>query len=152
GSGDVTFTVDGAPVPAAAKDANNALYFPVSGDYFRTMGISLVGGREFTERDVASAPWVAVINETMARRYWPDADPIGKHLKLNLAADEQPREIVGVVHDTPSFIGQERPLPALYVAYAQLPPHTPSSYAGMRVRMAYVIRIGGNPLNAVPAI
>jgi predicted permease len=116
------------------------------------MHTALVGGREFNERDVASASWVTVINETMARRYWPQGEAIGKRLTLNLAADEQPREIVGVVRDTPSYIGEEHPAPALYVPFAQMAPHTPSSYAGTRVRMAYVLRTAGNPLNAVPAI
>jgi len=152
GSSDVTFTIEGAPASAGAKDANNAQYLPISGDYFRTMQTALVGGREFNERDVASASWVTVINETMARRYWPQGEAIGKRLTLNLAADEQPREIVGVVRDTPSYIGEEHPAPALYVPFAQMATHTPSSYAGTRVRMAYVLRTAGNPLNAVPAI
>jgi putative ABC transport system permease protein len=116
------------------------------------MKIPLVQGREFSDRDVASAPWVAVISETMARRFWPDADPIGKRLTLNMSADEQPREIVGVARDTPSFIGEDHPQPTLYIAFAQRPAHVQSSNAGTRIQMSYMLRTTGDPLSAIPAL
>jgi putative ABC transport system permease protein len=151
GANDVTFAVDGAAAPAG-KNTNDALYAPVSDGYFRTMKIPLVQGREFTDRDVVSAPWVAVISETMARRFWPDADPIGKRLTLNLSVDEQPREIVGVARDTPSFIGENHPQPMLYIAFAQRPAHVQSSHAGTRIQMSFMLRTTGDPLSAIPAV
>ena len=57
----------------------------VTPGFFSTLGIPLVKGRDFTVNDHAQAPRVAIISETMARRYWPDEDPIGKRLR------EQPR-------------------------------------------------------------
>jgi putative ABC transport system permease protein len=69
----------------------------VSADYFQTMAIPLIRGRVFSERDALSAPLVAVINETAARRFWPASDPIGQRISLG----DPPRwmEIVGVVGD-----------------------------------------------------
>jgi predicted permease len=151
GGNDVTFALEGAAAPAATN-TNDALYAPVSDGYFRMMKIPLVEGREFTDRDVVSAPWVAVISETMARRIWPDADPIGKRLTLNLSADERPREIVGVARDTPSYIGEDHPQPVLYVPFSQRPAHVASSNAGTRIQMSFMLRTTGDPLSAIPAV
>jgi putative ABC transport system permease protein len=69
----------------------------VSPDYFSTLGIPLVRGRTFDERDSASAPLVAVVNETAVRRFWPSGDPIGQ--RISLGSPERWLEIVGVVGD-----------------------------------------------------
>ena len=70
----------------------------VSTDYFQTMGIPLVQGRMFTERDTNTSTKVAIINESAARRYWPDERPIGQ--RISLGASDDWREIVGIVADT----------------------------------------------------
>jgi putative ABC transport system permease protein len=70
----------------------------VSTEYFQTMGIPLVRGRSFTERDTDGSTDVIVINEAAARRYWPDEDPIGQRVSLGATSDW--REIVGIVGDT----------------------------------------------------
>jgi putative ABC transport system permease protein len=151
GAYDVTFAVEGAAGPAG-KNRYDARYAAVSDGYFRTMKIPLVQGREFTDRDVVSAPWVAVISETMARRFWPDTDPIGKRLTVNMSDDEPPREIVGVARDTPSFIGENQPQPVLYIAFAQRPAHVQSANAGTRIQMSFMLRTTGDPLSAIPAV
>src|SRR5208282_1662102 len=69
----------------------------VSSDYFRTLGIPLLAGREFTEKDAAGAPKVAIINETMAHYFFKDANPIGRKIGLDKVPDT---EIVGVVKDS----------------------------------------------------
>jgi putative ABC transport system permease protein len=69
----------------------------VSADYFATLGIPLIRGRAFTDRDNESAPDVAIINEAAARRYWPDENPIGQ--RISLGDPPQWREIVGIVAD-----------------------------------------------------
>jgi putative ABC transport system permease protein len=69
----------------------------VTADYFHTMGIPLLRGRLFTEQEVASRATVAIINEEMARRYWPGGDPVGKRIKVWPARPPEVREIVGVV-------------------------------------------------------
>src|SRR5262249_13703939 len=68
-------------------------------DYFRAMEIPLRRGRWFTARDTATAPKVMVINETMARRFWPDEDPLGKRVTMKDWGDPLTGEIVGVVGD-----------------------------------------------------
>ncbi|HEY6390543.1 MAG TPA: ABC transporter permease [Bryobacteraceae bacterium] len=69
----------------------------VTADYFHTMGIPLLRGRLFTEQEVASRAGVAIINEQMARSYWPGGDPVGKRIKIWPARPPDVREIVGVV-------------------------------------------------------
>ena len=67
--------------------------------YFRTVGMRLIRGRLFDERDTADTLNVALINETMARKYWPDEDPIGKSFALNFSSWFPKAEIIGVVSD-----------------------------------------------------
>src|SRR5216110_1588330 len=66
----------------APDEQPNADYVQVSEDYFSTLGIPLVAGREFTRNDDENAPPVTIINETMAAKYWPGKDPIGQRLKV----------------------------------------------------------------------
>src|SRR5262249_7527650 len=72
-------------------------------DYFRTMGIPLRAGRDFTERDTPDAPGVIILNETLARRHWPSEDPIGKRVTLDDLRDNsrapQWLTVVGVAKD-----------------------------------------------------
>src|SRR5258708_9441822 len=67
---------------SAPDEQPNADYIQVSEDYFSTLGIPLVAGREFTRNDGENAPPVAILNETMAAKYWPGKDPIGQRLKV----------------------------------------------------------------------
>ena len=85
--------VDRSQIPIAA-------FNPVSTEYFQTMGISLLRGRSFSEADGPQSPKVAVINETMARHFWPNENPIGKRLKQGWPEWTTPwREVIGVVAD-----------------------------------------------------
>jgi macrolide transport system ATP-binding/permease protein len=93
GSSDMTVTVDGY-APREGEELM-AYYNQVGPAYFHTMGIALVKGREITSRDAAGQPAVAVINETMARRYWPGRDPIGATFRFGRG----PVTIVGVARD-----------------------------------------------------
>ena len=95
----------------------------VTPDYFRVLGIPLRRGREFSGADDERAPMVAVINETMARRYWPDTDPIGQRIKetSNTAAW---REIVGVVGSVRHRDRGEEPRPEMFVPWSQSPAPT----------------------------
>lgn len=82
--------------------------------YFEVMGIPLVAGRSFAEADGRpGAPLVAVVNETMAKRYWASGDPVGRTIRLGA----QPVEVVGVVKDIAYYAIGEAPLPYLYLAY-----------------------------------
>ncbi len=89
-------------------------------DYFRVMGIPLLKGREFSSADHERAPMVAVINETMARRYWPDGNPIGQRIK-ETSNERVWREIVGVVGSVRHRARGEEPKPEMFVPWSQAP-------------------------------
>ena len=144
------FQIEGRPVPDI--DAPTAQFYPITPDFFRTMKIAMARGRDFTMHDNAGAPWVAIINETMARRFWPDEDPIGKRIRLDVSPEEQPREIVAIVHDTPDSLRQKTQRPALYVPFLQAAPHQVGPGAGVRFQLTYVLRSQGDPMNLLPAV
>ncbi len=100
----------------------SADYGAVSPAYFRALGIPLVRGRLFDDRDAPDAPHVAVINESLARSRWRGADPIGATIEFgNMDGDLRPLTVVGVVGDTREY-GLERPAsPTLYVDLMQRP-------------------------------
>ena len=89
--------------------------------YFRALGIPLLMGRQFTEQDRRDAPPVALINETMARRFFPAADPIGQRINLDGASQPVWREIVGVVADVKHFGLDVEPRPEIYQPLLQAP-------------------------------
>jgi predicted permease len=86
--------------------------------YFATIGSQLIRGREFTRRDREGAPYVAVINEEMASKYWPGQDPIGRHFKT-AALDNNDTEVVGVVRDSLYHDLREQKQSILYVPLLQ---------------------------------
>ena len=92
---DLFFWLDGQPRPASTSEMNMALVYIVEPGYLTAMGISLKQGRFFTPQDDERAAGVAVIDEVFARKYFPNADPIGK--RINLGGDRDPLQIVGVV-------------------------------------------------------
>jgi predicted permease len=113
------FLIDGwAPIPVGQEPS---LYSrSVMGDYFRTMGIPLLAGRGFTNADRADAPLVGIINESMARRYFPEKSPLGARIRWARATGE-PRwiTIVGVAADVHHFGLGQAERPAIYTPYAQ---------------------------------
>jgi putative ABC transport system permease protein len=137
--------------PAADPDAQTALYQPVTPGYFQTIKAPLQRGRDFTLHDLPDSPWVAVINETMARRYWPNEDAMGKFIRLDMSPEDQPREIVGVVHDIPSNPQQARQDPIMYVPYFQMASHCTGPWNGYRFMLTMIMRTKGNPMKLVPA-
>ena len=124
------FTIEGRP-NEDARAIQNAYFRVISPDYFRTMGARILQGRDFSERDGRDAPRVALINQTMARTFWPSADAVGQRIYLGrnygrpdvfagAEADERPLTIIGVVSD----VRQTRVIDApvrqeFYVALAQ---------------------------------
>jgi putative ABC transport system permease protein len=118
----------------------------VGPDYFRVMGIPLLRGRSFTEDDAYQEPWVAIINESMARRYFSNENPVGKRLALGAAkSPRQPvtnpsgrplwMEIAGVVADTKTLSLSAETVPEIYVPYWQWPMQSPT----------LVVRTAANP-------
>ena len=84
--------------PAPESDQDLVGSMAVDSDYFQTMGTGLLRGRNFGSADREASPKVVIINETMAKRYWPSVDAIGKRLRLG-AADAPLREVVAIVKD-----------------------------------------------------
>ena len=112
-------------------------------DYFRTIGTPLVRGRDFSPQDSAHSPAVVIINETLARRFFPNEDPIGKRLRIgNPESHPQPREIVGVVKDTVVRSIGEEPMAVTYRPLAQQP----------SLWLTLVVHTAGNPKALLAAV
>jgi putative ABC transport system permease protein len=93
------FLIEGLPEPPPGQEFEGR-YRVCTPDYFRTMGISVVKGRAFTDQDKAGAPPVIIVNETLARKYWPNQDPIGKRMRFYGPIEKHPWiQVVGVVKD-----------------------------------------------------
>src|SRR6267378_42833 len=97
------------------EEQPTAQYNEVGPDYFRTMGIPLVSGREFTRADDEKAALVAVVNETMAAHYWRDRNPIGERLQVK----GRWMQVVGVAKDSKYQSVREAPMPFFYVSRRQ---------------------------------
>ena len=117
--------IEGRPVDPG--DRPTAVIQMAGPEYFRTMGIPLVKGREFTDRDDLGAPPVLIINEAMARQHFPNEDPIGKRIAPGFSTvpvsenDTGMREVVGIVADVKHQSLQGPPQPEIYFAQAQMP-------------------------------
>jgi len=112
-----SFIVEGRP-PLPVGMYNMAKYRPASAGYFETIGIPVLRGRSFTPADTADSPWVTVINESMAREYWGEQDPIGRRLQFGA---ETWRTVIGVVGDVlhEGLDGETKP--EMYVPMEQAP-------------------------------
>jgi putative ABC transport system permease protein len=92
----------------------------ISPNYFKTMAIQLLKGREFTEGDQANSTRVIVISEATARRFWPGEDPLGKRIKVGLSGSDNPwLTVVGVVKDVRQFELVIEPKPQMYLPFEQ---------------------------------
>jgi predicted permease len=119
-----------------------ALYDIVSDDYFRTMRIPLREGRTFERRDRTDAPTTVVINESMARRFWPRGQALGSRLRLGADPNAPPIEVIGIVGDVRNDRARPDAEPMLYQSSRQVPWPFPS----------FLIRTSGDPLALLPSI
>jgi putative ABC transport system permease protein len=121
----------------------------VSPDYFRTIQLPLRRGRTFSERDTAGSAPVVVINEAMARKYWPKEDPLGKVILIGKGLGpqftEQPREIVGIVADIPETGLADRGESVMYVPQSQMLDAVTQLANGI-IPLSWVVRTAGDPL------
>ena len=116
-------TESGTPLEAEgftpASDDDRVARFDQAGPaYFTNVGIPIVLGRDFTEHDAVDAPRVTVINDTMARFYFPNQSPIGKHIHVRGPSDVV-LEIVGVARDAQDHDLRQAPVRRFYVSYLQ---------------------------------
>lgn len=137
------FLIEGQPAPAPGE-MPLALYRPVSAGYFETMKMPLIRGRYLDRTDTASS-YVAVINEAMAKRYWPNEDPIGRRFSLPGVNPPDAMTIVGIVGDVRETGVNADIRPAMYLSYLQFsqPNFLPADLA---------IRTKGDPLMMASAV
>ncbi|MFY9611402.1 MAG: ABC transporter permease [Blastocatellia bacterium] len=129
----------GQPAPTSGEYPH-ARYYNVGPDYFHTMEVPLLAGREFTNRDTPGAPAVAIINQAMARRFFPGEDPLGK--RILLVREKEGLEVVGVVGDVRRFEVSDVVEPEIYYPYMQKP----------RWATYFAIRTNGDPISVVAAV
>jgi putative ABC transport system permease protein len=125
-----------------------AQYLAVTENYFNTVGIRVVRGRDFAATDRPDSPWVVLVNETLAKQQWPGADPIGQRVTLTFSPndEEAAREVVGLVADTIPFRGASEVPPLIYVLHRQQGTKQRASLEGRRTVMSFIVRTPGDPL------
>src|SRR5579863_10469823 len=148
GSMGMGFWIEGRPqTPGPDGTApQSAGYIAVTPNYFATLKAPIAQGRDIDDRDTEAAPFVAVINETMAKKYWPNESPIGKQIRMDYVPDEPLREIVGVVKDIRMFRQQKEFSPCVYVSYRQQTRRFMGAGYGVRAGMAFILRTAGTPM------
>jgi putative ABC transport system permease protein len=134
------FTIEGRPEPEAGQAPTTDVRV-TDANYFRTMNIPLISGRGFTDQEATEKRSVAVINETMARKYFAGEDPIGKRLTVSMGEKPSPTVIVGVVGDVKHMSLDSEVKPMVYW------PHPELAYSGMTI----VVRTEGEPLDLAAA-
>ena len=129
--------------PPPGQPAPASLYNTISTDYFPTMGVSLLRGRNFTEADDESGQYVAIVSEAMAKQFWPDKDPIGRQFQMT-TDPKHSLVIVGVAKDI-RFNGLTGPFsPMFYAPYLQ--------HQNGNSLQALQLRTAGAPETMIPEI
>jgi putative ABC transport system permease protein len=149
------FLIEGRPAPPPDKNgqpSQTASYIAITPNYFATLRTPIVQGRDFNDRDTAAAPFVIIINQTMAKRFWPNESPIGKQVRLDYVPDEPLREIVGVAGDIRMNRQQRQLGPTVYVPHLQQTPRWMGAGYGARAGMFFVLRTAGKPLSLSTAV
>src|SRR5262249_44029000 len=108
------------------RERTGSAYYSVAGDgYFEALGIPLLRGRFFDQRDTAGAPHAAIVSDSLVREKWPGQDPIGRLIEFgNMDGDPRLLNVVGVVGDIHSSSLEKPPYPTVYVTYQQRPRRT----------------------------
>ena len=148
GAAETSFRFEGDPPPRPGEEKMAVLYITSPG-YLEAMGIRLLKGRFFTEQDRRDSQPVAIIDESLAKRYFPNEDPIGRRLQ---GAPNRPGfEIVGIVEHVKHYgLDGEVPVdPQLYYAFNQAPDDVMSFLAN---RVNLVVRTNADPLSLAPAV
>jgi putative ABC transport system permease protein len=141
--------VEGRPVVPMAEQPEVDVRLASAG-YMSSLRIPILRGRDFDSNDVASRPPTILISASLARQFWPNEDPIGKHITLTFLPGIA-REIVGVVGDVKlDGLDQTRPAAALYLPLDQL--GTPGKADWQSFPMSVVVRSNGNPASLASAV
>ena len=148
------FKIEGRPAPEPGPQGSgmNAAYMPITPNYFSTVRIPVLQGRDFSASDTASAPLVVIISKAMAQRWWASENPIGQRITFDFVPDEQPREIVGVVGDVRMNQTQTQPGPIVYLPHVQQSQRWLGPSWNYRSAMYFILRTGGNPTGIAGAV
>jgi putative ABC transport system permease protein len=141
--------IEGQPVVPMADQPEVDVRL-ISPGYLRTFRVPLLRGRDIRDSDVAGRTPVALVSESMAKRFWPNQDPLGKHLTLTFFPNEV-REVVGIIGDVKlDSLDETRPVATVYWPLDQMvaPPSEPWRSFGMSL----ALRTSGDPLSAVSAV
>lgn len=152
GRGGISFSIEGHPQPSLGTYNANEQRF-VTPHYFQTMGIPLLQGRDFSDQDTGDKPMVVMINQTIAREFFPGEDPIGKRLKWGRLEDQSLPwwfTIIGVVGDTREIRLDSDVLPELYMSLPQI--QTSTLPFGQFAGQFLIVRTEKNPLALVAPI
>jgi putative ABC transport system permease protein len=136
-----TFTIEGQAPPPPGQVPSVDISVCDSG-FFRTLGLALVNGRLFDDREMREVAHVVIVNRSFARTYFPNQDPIGKRLAIALVRPVVPTEIVGVVDDFRAFNLSTAPRPTVFW------PHPHLTYTTMTL----AVRTTGDPLASAPSV
>jgi putative ABC transport system permease protein len=135
------YTIEGRPAPPPGQGLSTIVRVADAG-YFGAMGIPLLRGRNFTEREEAEARRVVLISESLARQHFPGEDPLGKRIVVPMSENPSPTEIVGVVGDVRYESPSEDAEPTVYLP----PPELTYPF------MTFVVRTAGDPAEMAPAV
>jgi putative ABC transport system permease protein len=131
--------------PASPLDVPAAQYRWVSAEYFRSLRIPLIDGREFTEHDTEDAPGVAVVDLALAKKNWPDRTPLGQHFRM-LGHDY---EVIGVVGDVKHNTLDDPPTATIYAPFPQV---APSALPFLLSSFSLVVRTAPDPLTLANSV
>jgi predicted permease len=141
GNGD-GLTIDGFETPSGQPPPQSR-YLTIGSDYFRTLGIAMLNGRTFTDHDDQKAPYVAIVNETFAKKYWPNQDPIGRTFRTDTDKSHTLR-IVGVAADA-RYNGVTGPIGnTFYMPLAQ--------HLDLGTLQVLHVRAAGDPAAMIPPV
>lgn len=141
--------IEGQPVVPMA-DQPEVDVRVISPGYLRATRVPLLRGRDLTDSDVAGRTPVVLISESMANRFWPNEDPLGKHLTLTFFPNAA-REVVGIVGDVKlDSLDETRPVATVYWPLDQI--IAPPSEAWRSFGMSLAVRTSANPMNSVAAV
>jgi putative ABC transport system permease protein len=136
-----TFTIAGRPLPPPEEMPSAVIRF-VSPSYFKTLSIPFIRGRDFTTADNLHSPCVAIINQAAARRFWPNADPLGSSINTPMRLPTDLCEVAGLVGSSRDVQLGAEAKPEIYFPYAQLP----------RSDFFLTVRTISNPLDLADAV
>jgi putative ABC transport system permease protein len=143
------FSIEGRPMLPMADQPEVDVRL-ISPGYLRAMRVPVVRGRDFADSDAAGRPGVALISEGLARRFWPNEDPLGKHLTLTFFPGIL-REVVGIVGDVKvDSLNETRPVDTIYVALNQVTPAAGQVWQSFGLML--VARTKSDPHNATSAV